>query len=166
VAQVDDGHVSVQKGGGGGDDGRSRSVGHAHDLGYVEDGDAFLQQVVTSKTRLFAGNDKVAGDISEWVIEAKAPNYNILLASQNFATSMGRSAEELVGSAIWSLFGPLSDGATLDSIRSALARGLPISTAVRMYDKAHVPTWRHLYLEPVYDGKSNEPQLYVAHQLN
>jgi hypothetical protein len=49
------------------------------DLGYVEDGDAFLKQVVDVKARMFAESDCVAARISEFVIDAKGPEYTILL---------------------------------------------------------------------------------------
>ena len=46
------------------------SVWHCSDLGYVQDGDAFLRQVVDSKARLFASDDKVAARIAEFIVDA------------------------------------------------------------------------------------------------
>ena len=41
------------------------------DLGYVQDGDAFLRQVVGLKARLFASDDKVAARIAEFAVDAE-----------------------------------------------------------------------------------------------
>ena len=46
------------------------SAWHCSDLGYVQDGDAFLRQVVDSKARLFASDDKVAARIAEFIVDA------------------------------------------------------------------------------------------------
>ena len=135
------------------------------DLGYVEDGDAFLKQVVDVKARMFAESDCVAARISEFVIDAKGPEYTILLVSEAFAKSVGRSAAELVGAPLASLFGQGTDKYTVDAVRASFERGDPISTAFIMYDKSHVGTWRHVYFEPIYDGDAFQPKLFAGVQL-
>jgi len=134
------------------------------DLGYVEDGDALLQQVVDSKKRLFVEDDKVAARISEFVLDVGG-EFVVRLCSDKFAQSAGRTTSEIVGSPLSLFYGQNTDQYTIDMIRSCLDRGDPVSTALVLYDKAGVPSWRHLYLEPVYSEQGLQPVLYVGVQL-
>lgn len=142
----------------------ARRGSSSSDLGYVEDGDALLQKVVESKKRLFAVDDKVAARISEFVLEAGS-SYPVCLSSERFAGSCGRSTREVIGAPLSQFYGQNTDQYTIDMIRSCLDRGDPVSTALVLYDKAGVGSWRHIYLEPVYSGQSLQPVLYVGVQL-
>eukprot|EP00802_Teleaulax_amphioxeia_P008253 Tamp_08261.p1 GENE.Tamp_08261~~Tamp_08261.p1 ORF type:complete len:722 (+),score=171.18 Tamp_08261:310-2166(+) len=135
------------------------------DLGYVQDGDAFLRQVVGLKARLFASDDKVAARIAEFAVDAEGPEYRIRLVSQAFADSLQLTAAELVGQPLWSLFGENSDKHTISMIRDSLAQGQAISTAVLVYDKGRKATWRHVYFQPVLGGADPQPALFVGVQL-
>ena len=139
--------------------------GEAKTSEFVEDGDAFLRDVVAKKTHLFASDADVAARISELVIEAKGPDFSFQFVSQAFAASLGFEPRDIVGHPLSQLWGVKTDKHCLRQVGVALGNNESFTTALLMYDKTRTASWRHVYFEPLYRAQDNEAVLFLGVQL-
>ena len=139
--------------------------GEAKTSEFVEDGDAFLRDVVAKKTHLFASDADVAARISEFVIEAKGPDFSFQFVSQAFAASLGFEPRDIVGHPLSQLWGVKTDKHCLRQVGVALGNNESFTTALLMYDKTRTASWRHVYFEPLYRAQDNEAVLFLGVQL-
>jgi PAS domain S-box-containing protein len=116
------------------------------------------QEAVSAATTTAASETQLrdravlATGISFTLADARNEDLPLVWVNPAFSATTGYSYEEAVGRNCRFLQGPLTDRATVDTLRAALATGTDVSTTLLNYRKDGTAFWNQLAMSPVYDG--------------
>ncbi|RYI33501.1 MAG: PAS domain-containing protein, partial [Acetobacteraceae bacterium] len=99
------------------------------------------------------------------MVDARQPDYPIVLANEAFLNLTGYAADEVIGRNCRFLQGPDTSEAAIAELRNAVASGREADVELLNYRKDGSPFWNKLYLSPITDD-DGKLAYYFASQID